>query len=77
VSAAKSAKKSAPGFAFRLMITLGNDAMLTRDDVSRALAALAMRLADGPRQDGDRPFTEDEGGIKDDNGNTVGSWGVK
>ncbi len=49
---------------FTLTIELGNDAMRTRADVGRALA----QLARSPR------FSGDEGKIRDENGNTVGSW---
>jgi hypothetical protein len=45
---------------------MGNDAMQSRDDVALALKQLARRT------DFDR---NDEGKIRDANGNTVGEWG--
>lgn len=50
---------------FSLSIAVGNDAMQTRDDVAKAL-----RLAADAMQAG----LADEGTIRDDNGNRVGSW---
>lgn len=52
-----------PGFA--VQIELGNEAMLDRDDVSRALGdvADAIRGGCGP-----------EGVVRDENGNRVGRW---
>lgn len=57
---------------FKLEIELGNDMMNSPTDVSVALLDIALqvrrldelRLGPGPR------------GIKDDNGNSVGSWEV-
>ena len=53
---------------FSLEITLGNTAMQTREDVARALEAIAQRLRGLP------PVHIDHGYVKDNNGNTVGSW---
>jgi hypothetical protein len=49
---------------FELKIELGNDAMQTRGDVADALVRVVAELmGDG-----------NEGGIRDENGNTVGQW---
>jgi hypothetical protein len=60
---------------FKLRIELGNDAMRTRGDVARALAAVAERF-----EDRDDEFTDESLGltfvIRDENGNTVGRWEV-
>lgn len=50
---------------FSLKITMGNDAMLTPEDVAAALRAVAKRLEDGNGQGGN---------IRDLNGNTVGNF---
>jgi hypothetical protein len=56
---------------FKMRIELENDAMQTMRDVSRALRELANRLErDGEQGPG-------EGKIRDDNGNTVGSWAIE
>lgn len=52
---------------FNLTIKLGNDAMSTKDDIARALRDLAGKL--------DRTDS-DSGRVRDDNGNTVGSWEI-
>ena len=54
---------------FVLRIQLGNDAMQTADDVADALASVADRLFRGEPWDGQ--------GIRDRNGNTVGSWNLE
>ncbi len=51
---------------FELSITLGNDAMQGGPDVARALRQVADRIEDG---------LEARGSIRDDNGNTVGTYG--
>ena len=50
---------------FTLKIELGNDAMLSRRDVARALRKVADRLRNEDR---------DDAKILDDNGNSVGEW---
>jgi hypothetical protein len=58
---------------FRLVITLGNDAMQTPSDVAGLLRALA------GSQQGDRPYSELPpygGTLRDANGNTVARWEV-
>ena len=50
---------------FRLGIELGNDAMQTPEDVADALRDIADRIERGDLTGG---------GIRDENGNTVGSW---
>lgn len=60
---------------FRLTIELGNDAMQTGGDVADALRKLADQVdtrRGGQFNDG---FAEG-GNVRDDNGNTVGSWSV-
>lgn len=52
---------------FRLTITLGNDAMQTRDDVADALEKIAKRVRAMPCYGDTRP-------IFDINGNSVGEW---
>lgn len=61
---------------FTLEIELGNDAMQTSDDVAKVLEAVADRLVK-------REYLEDmevletvTKGIKDANGNTIGSWRI-
>jgi Flp pilus assembly protein TadG len=49
---------------FKLSIELGNDAMQTAEDVANALQDIADELASGAS----------DGHIRDDNGNTVGTW---
>lgn len=59
---------------FMLAITLGNDAMQTGEDVADALRAVAAQL----EQHG--TITEDDAvqvGIRDLNGNSVGTWKVE
>lgn len=50
---------------FRLEISLGNDAMQAGPDVARALRAVADRIEND---------LEARGTIRDENGNTVGSF---
>ena len=57
---------------FQLEIELGNDAMQTLDDVITALKASRKSLADG----GDVLNAHDRDILRDENGNTVGSWKV-
>lgn len=52
---------------FTFTIELGNDAMLTRDDIAECLCKVAMNLVDGSR---------DTGCIRDRNGNAVGTWKI-
>ena len=49
---------------FTFKITLGNDAMQTFEDVAQALERVVARLRSG----------KEDGTIRDDNGNRVGSW---
>lgn len=49
---------------FSIEITLGNAAMQTQEDVAAALERVAKRLKGG----------DEEGSIKDINGNTVGNF---
>lgn len=51
---------------FILNIELGNAAMSTPADVSRALSNVAVQI----------DLDETEGKVRDENGNTVGSWSV-
>jgi hypothetical protein len=51
---------------FTLTIKLGNDAMQTGDDIADALMAVASKVRSGHEQ----------GRIQDENGNTVGEFGV-
>jgi hypothetical protein len=60
---------------FQLTINLGNAAMQDNHDVAKALRAVADRLSKFTST-GWSPYALD-GKIKDDNGNTVGSWEVK
>jgi len=60
---------------FQLNIDLGNDAMQDHHDVAKALRTVADRLSKFTST-GWSPYALD-GKIKDDNGNTVGSWEVK
>lgn len=50
---------------FRLEITMGNDAMIDRDDIARKLSGIR-----------DAVRASDSGSIRDDNGNTVGRWEI-
>jgi hypothetical protein len=52
---------------FTLTIKLGNDAVQSGDDISRLLEKYLRPIS----------FDMTEGKIKDDNGNTVGSWKTK
>ncbi len=56
---------------FRLVIELGNDAMLDCHDLGRALAALGERMQRGNAE----IAVDSRWAIRDDNGNTVGSAG--
>jgi len=56
---------------FKLVIELGNAAMLTHYDIRRALIAVSNRLQ---RDHDGLPVRGTAVNIKDDNGNTVGSW---
>lgn len=59
---------------FALSIELGNDAMTSPEDVSRALRAIADELTTGaPVHD---VWNSGAGRVRDVNGNTVGSWEV-
>lgn len=49
---------------FTLTITMGNDAMLKREDVARALETVVVSIRDGYRHRN----------IRDDNGATVGKF---
>ena len=49
---------------FTLKITLGNEAMQTREDIAQALKAVIQKLNSG----------RDGGYIMDENGNTVGEF---
>ena len=61
---------------FNLEIEMGNDAMLTRQDVAQALVALSKRLVDERFTPQDEDLT-DEGSVLDTNGNSVGTWEFK
>jgi hypothetical protein len=50
--------------SFNLTIDGGNDAMQTGDDVAAALRTIADKIAAG----------DWTGGVRDENGNTVGDW---
>jgi len=56
---------------FKLVIELGNDAMLTHHDIRVALIGVTNRLRH--TLDG-LPLKGQEGVIQDDNGQTVGRW---
>lgn len=57
------------GMQFELSIDLGNNAMMSPQDVALALRKLAQRLDD------EAPSTEEScGNVHDGNGNTVGTW---
>ena len=61
---------------FLIEIELGNDSMLTADDVARTLYALADKIIDSTGSD---PLTDHAGlfrNIRDYNGNTVGLWRI-
>jgi hypothetical protein len=57
---------------FTLQVTIGNEAMLTGDDLADLLRKLANRVSgDMPRPDGTRwP-------VRDANGNRVGTWEIE
>ena len=55
---------------FILKINLGNDAMLTKDDIAERLSALAKEMR------GDQ-FRSLDGYIRDINGNVCGTWHIK
>jgi hypothetical protein len=57
---------------FTLKINLGNDAMQTPEDVAEALRNAAVKVA----MQGGNFDAGDGAGIRDENGNTVGSWKV-
>jgi hypothetical protein len=56
---------------FTLEIELGNEAMQGSSDVARALRATADRIQGHGHFAG-----ENSAPVRDDNGNTVGSWAV-
>ena len=62
-----------PPLTFTLTITLGNDGMQSGSDVADSLAYVGASIRDGY----DTPLSPASMAIRDDNGNTVGSWGVK
>ena len=51
--------------SFTLTIEMGNSAMLTTEDLSRAIEFVA-----------DAVLRDDEGKVRDENGNTVGEWKI-
>lgn len=51
---------------FNLHIELGNDAMSSHDDIADALNEVAGRVVSG----------QEDGAIRDVNGNTVGNWSI-
>jgi len=55
---------------FKLEITLGNDSMITNDDIARSLIKVSKQLElwYDPKE---------QYRILDDNGNTVGKWSIK
>ena len=55
---------------FKLKIDLGNDAMLTYDDLAMALHRVADKLKDHYGV----AMGEAEGAVIDENGNSVGRW---
>ena len=57
---------------FKLEFDLGNDAVQTRNDVEAILRKLGQNLA----YMSDPPEEGDEGNIRDENGNTIGGWGI-
>lgn len=61
---------------FLVEIELGNEAMLTADDIARTLYALADKIIESTGSD---PLTDHAGlfrNIRDYNGNTVGLWRI-
>lgn len=57
---------------FTLEFDLGNDAVQTRSDIEAILRKLGRKLAFM----NDPPEVGDEGNIRDENGNTIGGWGI-
>lgn len=53
---------------FILRVELGNDAMRTREQLSRAIRDVATRITIAEHT---------EGRIRDENGNTVGDWALE
>jgi hypothetical protein len=65
------------GPTFQLTIELGNDAMRTGSDIAGALGQVATRLTHDEFTGADLgPDAEASGRIRDENGNTVGTWSV-
>jgi hypothetical protein len=56
-------------YSFSVMISLGNEAMSTPQDVARSLQEVVNRLK---RNDADEEY--DSGRLYDVNGNSVGQW---
>lgn len=59
---------------FKLKIVSDNEAMQTMADVARALRVIATRI---DLVGASNPSALESGGVRDDNGNTVGSWTFK
>jgi hypothetical protein len=55
---------------FVLKIELGNEAMKSRTDIAEALETVASTLSAYPR----KSMSGDEGKVRDQNGNTCGSY---
>ena len=60
---------------FTLEIEMGNEAMQTVGDLSRALKMTAVCVSDAADLK-DRRHGANEGGIRDANGNKVGTWRI-
>ncbi len=58
---------------FTITIELGNAAMLTQEDVARALEKTASKIRDYS----DPPCSGEGGRVIDANGNAVGRWGFR
>jgi hypothetical protein len=61
---------------FRLTIRLGNDAMLTGDDIADALHTIADRVPEHTGTD-ERAERIHAVSIRDLNGNRVGQWAIR
>lgn len=62
---------------FSMTIELGNDAMQTHRHVAKALNELAERIKKAPFSKVGCEPAQNEGKIRDANGNTVGKWSIE
>lgn len=61
----------------KIEIEIGNDAMLTGEDLAYAVRRVAQSVESVLGEDAIKPSTIVAGTSRDDNGNKVGWWGIE